>query len=761
MNSRLPVFGGRISNAGSPELSKEKTKADAVCDVRFLDGTARSFKISKQDDGHSLLDAAFNHVGLPERELFGLQLAEEPADSARWLDPHKAVKKQFKGSAPWLLNFRVRFFIADPNSLQQEKTRLSCPLSSAVVLASYAVQSELGDHCPSEHPPGYLSASRFLPAQDEDFLFKVESLHPQHRGLKQSEAELCYLNIARTLDFYGVELHSARDSSNADLLIGIASSGLAVFLPTLTLLPCATAVVPPQRECRDCTISFTMLNYRACKNLWRSCVEHHTFFQADTSLPRDKKVLLQHWTLKSKTPVSTNNIYLKVMGGMAWKTVLRRSLSGEHLETKSLPSRSPPTTPMRRNQVILLVIAVCPILFSQNEEVEGDLLLVRIAPDKDGKFGFNVKVSVISAGKCNPQLKEGDHIVLINGRDISEHTHDQVVMFIKASRESHTKELALLIRQPQDKCNSGFTLPGDTLLLESEQYGGSLETSMAHLKRGLQTGTLLIQFEQLYRKKPGMSMHTARLSQNMEKNRYKDVLPYDATRVVLENNDDDYLNASHVKMEVPAAEVANHYLASQGPLPHTCSHFWQAVWEQQVHIIIMLTTLTERGRPKCHQYWPDPPELLKYGTLQVRCHSEECNLAYVSRELVLTNTETGEERAVSHLQYVAWPDHGVPDDPSDFLDFVTCVQQKLVDAKPLMVHCSAGIGRTGVFITMETAMKLIEKGQPVYPLDLVRRLRDQRAMMVQTSSQYRFVCEAILRVYEERHAGSPASPPHT
>ncbi|XP_018612723.1 tyrosine-protein phosphatase non-receptor type 3 isoform X2 [Scleropages formosus] len=938
MNSRLPVFGGRISNAGSPELSKEKTKADAVCDVRFLDGTARSFKIS-QDDGHSLLDAAFNHVGLPERELFGLQLAEEPADSAvslsparplgvsaRWLDPHKAVKKQFKGSAPWLLNFRVRFFIADPNSLQQEKTRhlyflqirsdiqsgrLSCPLSSAVVLASYAVQSELGDHCPSEHPPGYLSASRFLPAQDEDFLFKVESLHPQHRGLKQSEAELCYLNIARTLDFYGVELHSARDSSNADLLIGIASSGLAVFRNMLCSSFFSWVSIikisfkrkkffihlkEKHRECRDCTISFTMLNYRACKNLWRSCVEHHTFFQADTSLPRDKKVLLQHWTLKSKTPAKTLNsqIMRRVMGGMAWKTVLRRSLSGEHLETKSLPSRSPPTTPSWRSPRLRHNIRKprpssmdnlasemsyitesedvfytyrrsiagsgsdsdaagdltatqmnCPeghhekdvspdiqhtinlsepsswdptkpiqpvqvshipseldyqlpenepspkekksdrdsYYFDRNEEVEGDLLLVRIAPDKDGKFGFNVKggvdqkmplvISHVSpdspAGKCNPQLKEGDHIVLINGRDISEHTHDQVVMFIKASRESHTKELALLIRrkgvclrvEPQDKCNSGFTLPGDTLLLESEQYGGSLETSMAHLKRGLQTGTLLIQFEQLYRKKPGMSMHTARLSQNMEKNRYKDVLPYDATRVVLENNDDDYLNASHVKMEVPAAEVANHYLASQGPLPHTCSHFWQAVWEQQVHIIIMLTTLTERGRPKCHQYWPDPPELLKYGTLQVRCHSEECNLAYVSRELVLTNTETGEERAVSHLQYVAWPDHGVPDDPSDFLDFVTCVQQKLVDAKPLMVHCSAGIGRTGVFITMETAMKLIEKGQPVYPLDLVRRLRDQRAMMVQTSSQYRFVCEAILRVYEERHAGSPASPPHT
>ncbi|MFT7800375.1 tyrosine-protein phosphatase non-receptor type 3 isoform X1 [Arapaima gigas] len=930
MNSRFPVFGGRIGNVGLSELSKEKTKADVVCNVQFLDGTSHSFKISKQDDGQSLLDMVFNHMGLLEGELFGLQPNEDSVDSSvslpplrpsKWLDPNKPIKKQFKGNIPWFLNFRVRFFVADPNSLQQEQTRhlyflqirsdiqngrLSCPLNSAVVLASYAVQSELGDHLTSEHPPGYLSSSRFLPSQDEDFLSKVESLHPQHRGLKQSEAELCYLNIARTLDFYGVELHCARDSNNTDLLIGIASSGLAIFrnmvcssfFSWVSVIKISfkrkkffIQLKQKHREYRDCTVSFTMLNYRACKNLWRSCVEHHTFFQADASLPQDKKLLL---TLRSKTPAKYLNsqIIRRVMGGMSWNKVLRRSLSAEHLETKSLPSRSPPTTPSWRSPRLrhnirkprhssldnlasemsyitesedvfytypksragrgsdsdntgdltasqmkcceglqekdlspeiqhtmnltetssrdpgrfmqppqishtpnevdlqLLETETSPgekksdrdsYYFDRNEEMEGDLLLVRIAPDKDGKFGFNVKggvdqkmplvISHVSpdspAGKCTPLLKEGDHIVLINGRDISEHTHDQVVMFIKASRESHTKELALLIRrkgaglrvEPQTICNAGFVWPGDGFLLQSEHCGDSLEESMAHLKRGLQTGTLLIQFEQLYRRKPGMTMNDARLSQNMEKNRYKDVLPYDATRVVLENKEEDYINASHVKMEVPAVEVVNHYLASQGPLSHTCSHFWKAIWEQQAHVIIMLTTLTERGRPKCHQYWPDPPELHKYGTLQVCCHSEECNLAYVIRELALTNTETGEERAVTHLQYVAWPDHGVPDDPSDFLDFVKCVQQKKGDTKPLMVHCSAGIGRTGVFITMETAMKLIEKGRPVYPLDLVRRLRDQRAMMVQTSSQYRFVCEAILRVYEENHFGSPASPP--
>ncbi|KAJ8371760.1 hypothetical protein AAFF_G00302670, partial [Aldrovandia affinis] len=158
-------------------------------------------------------------------------------------------------------------------------------------------------------------------------------------------------------------------------------------------------------------------------------------------------------------------------------------------------------------------------------------------------------------------------------------------------------------------------------------------------------------------------------------------------------------------------------------------------------------------QPKCHQYWPDPPEVRAYGRLQVCCHSEECNLAYVFRQLTLTNTEVGEERSVTHLQYVAWPDHGVPEDPSDFLDFVSFVRNKRSEAEPLIVHCSAGIGRTGVLITMETAMELIEKQQPVYPLGIVRALRDQRAMMVQTASQCRFVCEAILRVYQEREQG--------
>ncbi|XP_071592927.1 tyrosine-protein phosphatase non-receptor type 3 isoform X6 [Heliangelus exortis] len=764
-------------------------------------------------------------------------------------------------------------------------------------------EAQLGDYNAAVHRSGYLSNYNFIPDQNTDFLTKVESLHEQHSGLKQSEAESCYINIARTLEFYGVELHSGRDLHNLDLMIGIASGGIAVyrklictsFYPWVNILKISFKrkkffIQQRQKhnESREHIVAFNMLNYRACKNLWKSCVEHHTFFQAKKSLPHEKKILSHYWTLGSRNPAkSVNSQYCrKVIGGMVWNPSMRRSLSVEHLETKSLPSRSPPVTPnwrsprlrheirkARHSSVDNLTNEISYITetedvfytykgsptskdsdseFSQNRSpqrrsseqespknllgnsptrsslthtspkalaqspngvgnisgpyplegvdkqfletydnvtkssstedssqyycdkndlIEGDLLLVRIIPDEDGKFGFNLKggidqkmplvVSRITPGspadKCIPKLNEGDQIVLINGRDISEHTHDQVVMFIKASRESHTRELALLVRRKvvkqfvepksEDEADS-HNLPESLIPICSEYGGDTLEESMEQLRKGLESGTVLIQFEQLYRKKPGLAVTCAKVPQNMDKNRYKDVLPYDATRIVLQG-DEDYINANYVNMEIPSVGIVNRYIATQGPLPHTCAHFWQVVWDHKLSLIIMLTTLTERGRTKCHQYWPDPPDVMEYGSFRVRCHSEDCTIAYVVREMVITNIETEQQHTITHLQYVAWPDHGVPDDSMDFLEFVTCMRPKRVENEPVLVHCSAGIGRTGVLVTMETAMCLIERNQPVYPLDIVRKMRDQRAMMVQTSSQYKFVCEAILRVYKE------------
>uniref|UniRef100_A0A8B9HEV1 protein-tyrosine-phosphatase n=1 Tax=Astyanax mexicanus TaxID=7994 RepID=A0A8B9HEV1_ASTMX len=665
------------------------------------------------------------------------------------------------GTDPFYLIFRVRFFISDPNSLQHEQTRC------------VNVLAEFGDYVP-ETPAGYVDKIHFIPDQDKDFLFKVESLHPQHKGLSQSEAELCYLNTARTLDLYGVELHSARDANNPSLWVGIASGGVAMFcnLVCSSFFPWINVIKISFKRKRffihlrrkhgevgQQVVSVSMPNSRACKNLWRSCVDHHTFYNR-----------------KSAQAVSKTRsvpLYRKIIGDVMWNPVIK-AVSTEHLETKSLPSRSPPSTPNWRSprmrhdfrspqpsSVDNLTNEMSYVTESEdNKEADGELLLVRISPDQDGKFGFNVKGGVdqkmplaIShvnpnspAGRCVPALLEGDQVLLINGRDISEHTHQQVVMFIKASRESHSKELALLVRR---KGNATTQLwPEEMPPPPSHPSGESLEESMARLEKGLSSGTLLMQFEKLYRKKPGLAMSCAKQSENLDKNRYKDVLPYDITRVVLQAEEDNYINASHVKTE-PAGGVL-HYVAAQGPLPHTCTHFWRSVWEQGATVIIMLTTLTERGRTKCHQYWPHPPEVKDYGYLQVCCHSEECNLAYVTRELTLTHTQLGQQRSITHLQYVAWPDHGVPEDSSDFLDFVQAMRSKRMDTEPLVVHCSAGIGRTGVLITMETALILMENTKPVYPLEILTSLREQRAMMVQTSCQFSFVCEAILRVYRER-----------
>ncbi len=236
--------------------------------------------------------------------------------------------------------------------------------------------------------------------------------------------------------------------------------------------------------------------------------------------------------------------------------------------------------------------------------------------------------------------------------------------------------------------------------------------------------------------------------------------------------------------------IINRYIATQGPLAATMSDFWYMTWESQSNLVIMLTTTVERGRVKCHKYWPDlvatpesdsekenseeehgeeesaeqveeenkgsentkgsndPGLMVLPGGLTVRCIKvEECDsFAYRDFELTLGP----ETRVVTQMAYLSWPDHGVPECPDEFVHFVEKVRTlRQGSLCPTVVHCSAGIGRTGVLILMETAMCLVEANQPVYPLDLTRQMRDQRPSMIQTPSQYRFVCQAILRAYSD------------
>uniref|UniRef100_A0A8C2BDV1 protein-tyrosine-phosphatase n=1 Tax=Cyprinus carpio TaxID=7962 RepID=A0A8C2BDV1_CYPCA len=727
MTARFRLPAGRSYDVGALEEARERQHAQVVCNVLLLDNTVQTFRVNKQDQGRILLDIVYKHLELTEQDYFGLQLADDSSDSQ--VVAHLSLCCRRRQQITCKPLFRVKFFVSDPSKLQEEYTRylyflqlkqdilsgrLPCPQNTAVLLASYAVQAELGDYNHSEHLPGYLSEYSFIPNPPQDFEKEVTKLHQEHNGLTPAQSEFNYLNAARTLELYGVELHYARVSDRP-------------ILPHRLPLPFSYVLRTITRglnytENRESLLGFNMMNYRACKNLWKACVEHHTFFRLERPVPPERNLFLQYFTLGSKSP--SKPLVRRLMSGLDWETVSRNSLSDDRLETQSLPNRSPPDSPDQM-----------PIIVS------------RVAPGTP-------------ADMCMPRLNEGDQVVLINGRDISEHTHDDVVMLIKASCEDQSGELILLVRP-----NGMIRLNGEKLDLEPDfQYipeisgleqchseADSLRSSIQLLRDGLSSGTVLAQFDQLYRKRPGMSMSCARLPQNVSKNRYRDISPYDTTRVVLKGTD-DYINANFINMEVPGKCEVKRYIACQGPLPGTCSDFWQMVWEQSAALVVMLTTQVERGRVKCHQYWPNVSSSGTYGGFQVTCVSEEGNSAYLLRDLTLTHLE------VTHLftcfiflmQYMAWPDHGVPDDSSDFLNFVSQVRSKRTDAsEPVVVHCSAGIGRTGVLITMETAMCLIENGQSVYPLDIVRTMRDQRAMMIQTPSQYRFVCEAILKVYDE------------
>ena len=340
------------------------------------------------------------------------------------------------------------------------------------------------------------------------------------------------------------------------------------------------------------------------------------------------------------------------------------------------------------------------------------VVTLTITPDTAGRFGFNVKggadqgvpviVSRVAGGtpadRCEPRLNEGDQVVLINGRNVAEMTHDQVVNFIRAAREPHSGQLVLAVRQNVYLGEEGEPEPVFQYVPEkvSPSVTGPdsatpLHQSILLLEESLDSGAISGQFEQLYRRNPSLEISHCHLPNNAAKNRYKDISPYDATRVLLtECPTGDYINANHVVMEIPGSGIVNRYIATQGPLSSTCLDFWYLVWEQESPLVIMLTTVVERGRVKCHKYWPDLDTTLLFGNISVTCTREDSRESFAYRDFTLVEVESGAERLVTQMQYLSWPDHGTPADTTEFVQFVEKVREtreRSASMAPTIVHC--------------------------------------------------------------------------
>uniref|UniRef100_A0A4W3IJR6 Tyrosine-protein phosphatase non-receptor type n=1 Tax=Callorhinchus milii TaxID=7868 RepID=A0A4W3IJR6_CALMI len=276
----------------------------------------------------------------------------------------------------------------------------------------------------------------------------------------------------------------------------------------------------------------------------------------------------------------------------------------------------------------------------------------------------------------------------------------------------------------------------------------------------LEEDMVFTEYEQIPKKMLDGVFTTATLPENAERNRFRDVIPYEENRVELvptKENNTGYVNASHIKVTVAGEEW--HYIATQGPLPHTCHDFWQMVWEQGVNVIAMVTAEEEGGKPKSHRYWPklgSKHSSATYGKFKVTTKFRTDSGCYATTGLKVKHLLSGQERTVWHLQYTDWPDHGSPDDVQGFLSYLEEIQSvrrhtnSMLDSTksctpPIVVHCSAGAGRTGVVILTEVMIGCLEHNEKLEVPVMLGFLRQQRMLMVQTIAQYKFVYQVLIQ----------------
>ncbi|XP_023566388.1 receptor-type tyrosine-protein phosphatase eta [Octodon degus] len=241
--------------------------------------------------------------------------------------------------------------------------------------------------------------------------------------------------------------------------------------------------------------------------------------------------------------------------------------------------------------------------------------------------------------------------------------------------------------------------------------------------------------------------YAAELAENRGKNRYNNVLPYDISRVKLSvqtHSTDDYINANYM----PGYHSKRDFIATQGPLVNTLKDFWRMVWEKNVYAIVMLTKCVEQGRTKCEEYWPSK-QAQDYGDITVAMTSEIVLPEWTIRDFTVKNVQTSDSHRLRQFHFTSWPDHGVPDTTDLLINFRYLVRDYMKQSppeSPILVHCSAGVGRTGTFIAIDRLIYQIENENTVDVYGIVYDLRMHRPLMVQTEDQYVFLNQCVLDI---------------
>uniref|UniRef100_A0A8C9Z4N5 Erythrocyte membrane protein band 4.1 like 1 n=1 Tax=Sander lucioperca TaxID=283035 RepID=A0A8C9Z4N5_SANLU len=306
-------------NLKSPQKGSKRLKT-APFKMTLLDSAEFEGEIEKHSKGQTLMDMVCEHLNLLEKDYFGLTFADTDTQK-NWLDPSKEIKKQMR-NAPWHFAFSVKFYPPDPSQLTEDITRyylclqlrddmlsgrLPCSFVTHALLGSYTVQAELGDYDQDDHGSDYISDFRFAPNQTRELEERVMELHRNYKGMTPAEAEINFLENAKKLSMYGVDLHHAKDSEGIDIMLGVCANGLLIYRDRLRINRFAWPKIlkisykrsnfyikirPGEYEQFESTIGFKLPNHRAAKRLWKVCIEHHTFFRLVSPEPPPKGFLV-------------------------------------------------------------------------------------------------------------------------------------------------------------------------------------------------------------------------------------------------------------------------------------------------------------------------------------------------------------------------------------------------------------------------------------------------------------------------------------
>lgn len=303
----------------SPQKGSKRSKTFPF-KVTLLDSSDYEDNIEKLCKGQLLLDMVCEHLKLLEKDYFGLTFSDSDSQK-NWLDPSKEIKKQMRNS-PWHFTFAVKFYPPDPSQLIEDITRyylclqlrndiisgrLPCSFVTHALLGSYTIQAELGDYDQDDHGLDYVSDFRFAPNQTRELEERVMELHKTYRGMTPAEAEINFLENAKKLSMYGVDLHHAKDSEGIEIMLGVCANGLLIYRDRLRINRFAWPKIlkisykrsnfyikirPGEYEQFESTIGFKLPNHRAAKKLWKVCIEHHTFFRLVSPEPPPKGFLV-------------------------------------------------------------------------------------------------------------------------------------------------------------------------------------------------------------------------------------------------------------------------------------------------------------------------------------------------------------------------------------------------------------------------------------------------------------------------------------